>query len=73
MNKVSSERAIKNARSSVEMEGLLVDSEMEKLCARILDGKYSLKEYLNEYKNKKEQKSKTGEKSVNAVQSLPDI
>ena len=69
MKKVTSERAIKNARSSVEMEGLLVDSEMEKLCARILDGKYSLKEYLNEYKNKKEQQSQTGEKSVNAVQS----
>ena len=51
MNKVTSERAIKNARSSVEMEGLLVDSEMEKLCARILDGKYTLKEYLSEYKN----------------------
>ena len=62
MKKVTSERAIKNARSSVEMEGLLVDSEMEKLCARILDGKYSLKEYLNEYKNKKNNNQKPEKK-----------
>ena len=48
MKKITSEQAIKNARSSVEMEGLNVDSEMEDLCARILDRKYSLKEYLNE-------------------------
>ena len=59
MNKVTSERALKNARSSVEMEGLPVSSEMEKLCARILDGKYSLKEYLNEYKSKKQSCHKT--------------
>jgi hypothetical protein len=62
MNKVSSERAIKNARSSVEMEGLLVDAEMENICARILDGKYSLKEYLNEYKNKIKNNQKTENK-----------
>jgi hypothetical protein len=55
MKKITSERAIKNARSSIEMEGLNIDAEMELVCSQILDGKYSLKEYLKAY----EQKNKT--------------
>ena len=62
MKKVTTERAMKNARSSIEMEGLSIDAEMEKVCARILDGKYSLKEYLNEYRNIIKNNQKTEKK-----------
>ena len=60
MEKITSERAIKNARSSIEMEGLNVDTEMEKVCLQILDGKYSLKEYLNAYSQKNKMNFKSG-------------
>jgi len=53
MEEITSERAVKNARSSIEMEGLNVDAEMERVCAQILDGEYSLKEYLEAYSRKK--------------------
>ena len=54
MEKTLYEYAIKNARSSVEMEGFKIDEDIEELCKNILDGKYSVQEYIDEYcrKNK---------------------
>ena len=44
--KISQEKAIKNAISSVSMEGLRVTVEMVELCKHVLNGERSTKECL---------------------------
>lgn len=43
---ISQEKAIKNAISSVSMEGLRVTSEMVELCRHVLNGERTTKECL---------------------------
>ena len=47
------EKAIRNAASSVSMEGLRVTSEMVELCRKVLNGELSTKECLNRLERKK--------------------
>ena len=60
---ISHERAIKNARLSVEIEGFKIDNEIENLCRNILEGKYSLQEYIDKYF---QEKTKRGE-NINVI------
>ena len=50
---ISKEKAIKNAVSSVSMEGLRVTSEMVELCRRVLNGELSTKECLEQLERQK--------------------
>jgi len=52
------EKAIKNAISSVSMEGLRVTSEMVELCKRVLDKELSTKECLERLEKVKQDEEK---------------
>ena len=51
-NPISREKAIKNAISSVSMEGLRVTAEMVELCRQVLNGERSTKECLDRLEKK---------------------
>ena len=50
--KISQEKAIKNAISSISMEGLRVTAEMVDFCRQVLNGERSTKECLEQFENK---------------------
>ena len=50
---VLQEKAIKNAISSVSMEGLSVTAEMIELCRQVLNGERNTKECLEQLRKKK--------------------